>query len=307
MTAQLPSSSREEGVALVVVLWAVTLLALLVLSFTVSVRSAVTLARSELMLARAEAALAGGLELAGLRLAEPDPQRRPRADGTSATFSIGPARVTVTTRDTSGLIDLNRADPRLLEAFFRRIGDKPDLAKRIADEIVDWRDRDPQRRPDGAEDPEYRRAGRPLGAGDAPFLDAADLRLVLSMTAETAARAAPYVTVFGRDGRINPAAAPVEVLRALPGISDAEVTALLEQRSRGGDPRALVQLLPRAAAFLSAAPGSVFLVGIEVEGEGVARSAAEATIVVRIDSEAAYRVLDWRHVRPGTAGRGGSS
>ena len=298
---------REEGVALVVVLWAVTLLALLVLSFTTSVRSAVSLARSELMLARADAALAAGLELAGLRFAEPDPQRRPRADGTELFFTTGPARITVTARDTSGLIDINRADPRLLEGFFRRIADNPDLAKKLADEIVDWRDRDQQRRPLGAEDPEYRRAGRPLGTGDAPFLDVTDLALVLSMTPAIAARAAPFVTVFGRDGRINPAVAPPEVLRAIPGLSEAEVAAILAQRSRGADARALAQLLPNAAAFLSAAPGTVYLIGIEVEGEGVARSAAAATIVVRIDSEAAYRVLDWRHVRPGTAARGGSS
>ena len=58
------------------------------------------------------------------------------------------------------------------------------LAPRIADAVLDWRDDNSLRRPNGAEDRDYRTADRPGGAADAPFAHIGELRQLLPIEPE---------------------------------------------------------------------------------------------------------------------------
>ena len=64
---------RQRGIALVVVLWIVTLLALQVSIFNLTVRDAAALAGNELAAVRGEALAAAGVEMAAARLMEREP------------------------------------------------------------------------------------------------------------------------------------------------------------------------------------------------------------------------------------------
>ena len=65
-----------------------------------------------------------------------------------------------------------------------------------------------------------------------PFRDVADLQDVMGMTPEIYAKASPYLTTRGTD-QVNLNTAPVPVLRALTGMTDATLNTILQLRSQG--------------------------------------------------------------------------
>ena len=67
-SAQASPRGRERGLALLIVLWVIVAAALLVSSFSVSVRSSIGFVTSEVKLSGLEALLDGGVEVAAARL-----------------------------------------------------------------------------------------------------------------------------------------------------------------------------------------------------------------------------------------------
>src|SRR5688500_710398 len=91
--------SRQGGFALIVVLWIVTLLALQVGIFNLSVRDAGALAGNELAIARGEALAAAGVELAAARLMDADTTARWHADGSTREVGFGGALLRIRITD----------------------------------------------------------------------------------------------------------------------------------------------------------------------------------------------------------------
>jgi type II secretory pathway component PulK len=60
-----------------------------------------------------------------------------------------------------------------------------------------------------------------------------DLQDVMGMTSDIYQTASPYLTTLGT-GQVNLNTAPVPVLRALPGMTDATINKILQLRSQGG-------------------------------------------------------------------------
>ena len=81
------------------VLWIVTLLALQVSIFNLTVRDAAALAGNELVAARGEALAAAGVEMAAARLVEPELGRRWQGNGGAHTVALGGARLRITISD----------------------------------------------------------------------------------------------------------------------------------------------------------------------------------------------------------------
>ncbi len=117
----------------------------------------------------------------------------------------------------NGLINLNSADEALLINLLVVAGGvDPDRASVLAQRIIDWRDADALTQPRGAEDPAYAAAGSPFRTRGGPFDAAEDLLQVLGVDYELYRKLRPLVSVHHRS-RLNPAAAPFEVLRVLAG------------------------------------------------------------------------------------------
>ena len=218
----------QRGVALVLVMWLVALLAALVGAYA-------TTARIEYMQGRvlhgavvAESSARAGLEYALVRLQAPDPRRAWLADGRAYRWRYGAADVELRIVDESAKIDLNAADLPLLAAFFRTLGSEPAQADAVAGAIVDWRDSDTLTQASGgAEDSQYADAGRPYGAKDAPFDTIAEVEQVLGMVPALYALAAPHLTVFSGLQQPDQRFASAEVLGAL-GIDPAMTLATRE-------------------------------------------------------------------------------
>ncbi|MFQ5773849.1 MAG: general secretion pathway protein GspK [Kiloniellaceae bacterium] len=215
--ARLGREVGRRGLALISVLWVLTLLSLIAASFTRTTRTEINLARNQAENARAEALADAGVYTAVLGLMINDPENGWRADGTVYAWRFGDGEIRAAVWDEGGKIDINVATDQLLRNLFVAVGVDERKAAALVDAIVDFRDPNELRRLNGAEDRDYRDAGLPYGAKDAPFETLDELRQVLGMTATLFEQVAPALTVHARQRVPHQPTAPPLVQAALAG------------------------------------------------------------------------------------------
>ena len=208
---------RSRGLALITVLWVLTLLSLIAASFSSSTRTEIKLAFNQAEAARAEALADAGVHAAIQGLLATNPAAQWRADGTVYGWRFDDGEMRVGIWDEGGKIDLNTASDALLQALFVAAGLGTDEASVLVDRIVDFRDPNDLRQLNGAEDRHYRDAGLPYGAKDAPFEALEELRQVLGMTSALYDAVAPALTVHARQRQPHEPTAPPLVKAALAG------------------------------------------------------------------------------------------
>ncbi len=198
--------------ALVVVLWLVVLLSVMAAGHTKNVRTDTLLASRQL-----EAAAARGLAEAGINHAVYSmlAGRKVPIDGRLFDVTIGDAPVRVSVRDARGLVDLNTADPVLLDALLRAAGVDDRVA--IVAAILDWRDADHLPRLDGAEADTYLAAGLPWSPRTGPFAVVDELRYIPGIDASLFARLVPFLTVYSEGAGIDLEFAPPALITAMTG------------------------------------------------------------------------------------------
>ena len=207
----------ESGFALVLVLWALILLTTIGMAFGFAVRteSASGLALSESV--KAEAIATAGVRRAILGLLLKDREARWRTDGRTYVIPWADAALHASIRAENGKIDINYAQQPLLEGLFELL--LPDTEPQVlAAAVLDWRDRDDTPRTEGAEQEDYEAVGR-RGPTNAPFASIEELAQVLGFDSHMLEQLRPYVTVYGRNARVNAVSAGVRVIAAIPGIS----------------------------------------------------------------------------------------
>jgi len=222
---------RQDGVALVLVLWAITLLAVIAGNFAFSMRSEAQIARNLVSSAQVRALADAGIQRAWLELMKPpaDPLRW-QANGSAHEFTFQGGVIRVVLEDESGKIDLNSTSDALLKGLFVSAGLSEDASASLLDAVLDWRDADKLKRLHGAEEEDYRAAGKSYGPSDAPFETVDELQRVLGMTSELYRKLAPALTVYSKQPGVNTAVASREVLLAIPGVNPAMVDQYLAQR-----------------------------------------------------------------------------
>lgn len=226
-----PNSEREQGMALIVTLWVLTLLSLVSAAFMADSRTTSKLAWNLAENARAEALADAGLYRAIAALLDPDPARQPRVDGVTYRWRFGGGEILISIQDEAGKIDLNKASDQLLEGLFLSVGTEAGMAKKLVQAIRDFADEDQLKNADGAEDDDYRAVELMDGAKDAPFDTVPELQQVLGMNLDLYERVAPVLTVYSGRRSIDPKTAPREALLALPGAKPEQVDTLIASRT----------------------------------------------------------------------------
>lgn len=281
---------REDGVALVLVVWVIALIAILAVGFVHDTRTQATIARDQYDGARARALADSGIFLAILGILEPPPEAPWRLDGSARDLIYGDGKIRLRLQDEGGKIDLNRASGDVLANLFRTQGVEEDDAVGLAQAVTDWkRHRLAQWNQLGSA-----RSGAPSTAGIGPFLALADLRGVPGITPEIYDRTSPFLTVFSRIDKINPVSAPRQVLVSLPGANSREIDAYVAARERFWPNPPLLPELTGIGGYL--AYGTVTSVSITSEGiiSPRARFVREATISLVATGGSRFRFLSWQ-------------
>jgi general secretion pathway protein K len=275
------SRRGEHGIALLTVLWVVAALALIAAVFMQSGRTQVRLARNLVENAKAEALADAGVQRALYGLLAAGTDAAWRADGSSHDLKLFAGTVRITLQDEGGKIDLNRAGEDILVSLFSSVGIPAADAREIAAAVADYRDMDSDRRPNGAEDPDYARRKLPFGAKDALFARTDELRQAPGVTAKIFERVEPLVTVYSPRRYVDLASAPEAVLRALPYLTNQQRQDILVDRNSG------------AAALQSTAAVTVTITA-EALTEGGGRFVREAVVHRSADPSKLFDVLSWR-------------
>jgi len=217
-------SRREQGVALITVLWLIALLTLLagaVVTLSVSHRrTAARYAES----VQADLTLDAAIRVVMLRLIAPPDHAQPWPLGEAQSVSVLDESVSLIVQRETGRVDLNTADLDLLTALFAANGWREDEARSMAARIVDWRDPDDETGPGGAESREYRAAHLSYGPHNGPFESVDELRQVLG-SERISSDLFDSLTVFTHSPNCVESAATPDVKRAL---------AWADQRQLGG-------------------------------------------------------------------------
>ena len=189
------SRARETGFALLVVLWTLTLLALIGTQLVRASRTEALLARNLIDAASLQAATDGGVQVAIFHLLDRS-HRRWAADGVPRTVQVGAAEVTIRIENEGDKINPNIAAESLLTALLLQVGAAPAEAGAIAAAIHDWRTATSQARPRGAKAPQYATAGLDYGPPGSEFRSVDELGAVLGMRPALLALLRPHLTVF---------------------------------------------------------------------------------------------------------------
>src|SRR5689334_11474867 len=106
--------ARQRGIALVLVLWVMALLAVMVVGFAGDARTELKLARNQADAAQARAIADTGVSLALLSVLDNNEDTAWRIDGATHSLAYGDGAISVSVQDEGGKIDLNLAPPALL-------------------------------------------------------------------------------------------------------------------------------------------------------------------------------------------------
>jgi general secretion pathway protein K len=241
--------NTEDGVALLIVLWVITLLMILVMSFSLLTR---TEANSTVFFRAgvqkkffAEAALERAIIEIYHRQTYKDQtvilegNEVVKIDGTANSGSIGTGRYVFRLFNESGKINLNTMGARsgiILNNLLVNLGITKEKADTIVDSILDWIDTDELYRINGAESDYYQSLPNPYKAKNGRLDTLEELLLIKGMSPDILFGTKEqkglinFVTIYSTTMKVNINVAPKEVLMSLLGITEDAVNQIIEQR-----------------------------------------------------------------------------
>ncbi len=246
---------NDRGVILIALLWILSALAVIALSFSREGFVEVSAARNARDLSDGYYVARAGMNAAIYQLIErrftprvrqlelqqePEPIDLGKVVGT---FGDGSYEVDI--QDEAGKLNLNMITEEHLRSLVEVIGIEKPESDIIVDSILDWRDADNAYRANGAEDEYYQRLPRPYKAKNNRFEVVEELLLVRGVTRDYYyghAERAPdgsvlyryglsrYLTTYSTSNRVSVNYAPLQVLMSIPGMPPETARFIFERR-----------------------------------------------------------------------------
>ena len=286
--------TSQDGVALIMVLWALTILSVIVFSFSLMARTEVHSTASFRAVVANRLLAEAGVERGVMEIAYRNTNRGQKViiegreiveiDGRPYTGKIDKGQYTFRITDESGKIPLNaltESSGILLKNLITNMGYRPEDADTVLDSVLDWRDQDDLHRLHGAESDYYMSLPSPYKAKNSAFDTVEELLLVKGVTPAMLYGDGQrkgiinFLTVYTETTSINVNAAPKEVLLAIPGMTQEAVDALLTQRTATDIIKSTREVagvplgsLPGASNYLSVADSNIFSIEATGNSEG---------------------------------------
>jgi type II secretory pathway component PulK len=247
--------SGEEGVILIALLWILTALAVIAMSFSRESFVEVAAARNLRDTAVGYYAARGGIAFTAFQLIQRrlyPPVRQLELPGPPDPLDLGIVRGTsgdgdyeVEIQDESGKINVNFVMEEQLKALMEALGIGSPDADVIVDSIMDWKDADNLRRDNGAEDDYYQTLNPPYKAKNGRIDTVEELLLLRGVSKEYFYGRTQKMpdgslvhrpglwncfTVYSTTNRVNVNFAPLEVLLSVPGMPPQTAQLIYERR-----------------------------------------------------------------------------
>lgn len=286
---------RQEGIALILVLWVTALLSIATGAFAMMARVEQIEANALLNGTRARMAAEGAIHLTALALRETDDQFRLLADGRIYTSNLGEALLEISIIDERGKLDINVAEESTLFNLFLNHGMEYEQAEQLAAAVMDWRDDDDIERVNGAELDSYLSVGLEVGPGNRLFLMTEELLQVLGMTYELFLKIEPGITVYSRMPTPELAFAPVEALLAIPDIGLDDATSFVNERNSMQAGEMDLIKFPDGRAVMAQGKGLTYSIRAKATMPNGVWEQLETTIRLGGDKNGLpFRTLRWR-------------
>jgi general secretion pathway protein K len=243
-----------RGFAQLVVLWALLLLGMLAMSFSFAMRTEALAARNGLDGARAYYQARTGIHRAVAQLSAVP------IDNVLSKPLVGEeedASYEARVESEGGKIDINLVPEERLKEILRTGGLSAEDAESVGDSILDWRDEDDMPRANGAESAYYSSLPDPVKIRNGKLWSTDELLAVKGVTPELYGRLLSKVfTVHGLSLSVDVNAAPVEVLRVMPGFTPRAAEALVSLRRENPfrSPAEVAAFLSREGLPVTAVP-----------------------------------------------------
>jgi general secretion pathway protein K len=288
--SEFKAAGGADGFILVAVLWILAALAALASVNAVYIANTAMSARLYGHRLQTEALITAGLELIAFRLTGFDDATRPSSGAFDV--QIGGSHIGVDFHSEGARIDLNMALKPLLSGLLAGLGAKPDDAESFADRIIAWRTKPPP----GNQNPEadaYKDAGLNYRPRQAPFQNAAELRLVRGLPAGLVDAALPFVTVFNGRAEIDINEAAPQVIAALPHMNPGTVADILKRRDPQ-NPQAVLGQLGEARASVAVGGRKAARAAVHITLDTGRKVNADVVILIVPNGPEPYRILAWR-------------
>lgn len=257
------ASAGQNGIALLMVMWVLTILSIIVFSFAYMTKAesqaSLAFKRQSAKKFLAEAGIERGImeifyrkQNLGAAVVE-DGKEVWKMDGTPYKVETENGYFEVMITDESGKLDINNlndASAIILKNLLVNSGVEDETANTIVDSIQDWVDPDDLVRLNGAEDDYYKSLPNPYSAKNGSFDTLEELLLVKGVTPHIlygdgkkkgimdflTVNPKPFQPGLKLNTPINLTAAPREILQALPGIGTDDIAGILTLRENPNDP-----------------------------------------------------------------------
>ena len=297
---------RQKGMALVLVLWVLSLLTIMAGSFALSMRRESAIVAGIKNNAQAMAIAESGISIAETMLLNPAPNKGWRADGSIYEITAADAKVRVRLLSEKGKIDIKKAGEKLLQALMTHAPVDEEQQTKLVGAILDWRDQDDLVHLEGAEKTEYEDAGLSYQPRNKPFQSIEELQLVLGMDKSVFKWIEPLVTVYSGQQQVAVQQAAKEVLQIIPGLDrglvDSYIAARLESAKNNLPappfPSISGQNTP-AGLNTPAATGQNNVLSLVSEALMSDGSSAVISVVINQSDQSQttpFQVLKWQHL-----------
>lgn len=297
----LPKLARQSGLALVIVIWILTLLSIMAGSFALSMRRESSVSHALKNNAKALALAEAGLNFAAYKLQLSNPDEAWTADGSIYQLRLATGENRIRIFAETGKVDINTTEEPQLKAIMAALTDNHKEQEQLLDAIIDWRDEDDEPRTSGAEQKQYKQAGLGYQPTNKPFQSLDELQMVLGISAERFNRMLPWITIYSGQSEVDLDMASRELLQILnEGLQERNThDVYLEKRlaAKNSDHQEEDTDTPDTE---SADQNQIYTIMVQTLLEDQATAYLEAVVKLQNQdpSESPLQILDWKQTPP---------
>jgi general secretion pathway protein K len=282
----------NKGLALIVVLWVITLLTIMASSFALTIQRESAIISGIKEKAEAQALAEAGINYATVMLLNSDVEQQWQSNNSLYEVNYAGKNIRILIANESGKININYADKQQLLDLLNFAQVEEAKADSLSDAIIDWRDKDNLMELNGAEKQQYNEAEFKYSPRNSEFKSIEELQMVMGMTPEIYQKIEGMISVYTKKAGINAATASRSVLLTLPEATEALVDEYMQQRAESQ--RNMQEVTAPSWSSVTSTSSSVYM----IISEAMIERGSTATIMAVIRKSRAknglpFQILKW--------------